>query len=258
MSVTQGTPPAIQGYEANGGAESANPVINPIKIAGRTSSGVTTTIQTNAAGAVLTSGGNANGTTSTGFATRIGGIGIDGTGNSYDIGANSANQGLINTEGLKKTYSLGGLITPVATATDILNLAWVSGTVKLLHVQITIVGTATGINDVLLIKRSTANTGGTATTPTPVPHLSTDGAAAAVLSQYSANPTTGTAVGTLRASKVGSAVADTVQVITWDFTRLNDRAPTLVSALQSLSVNLNGDALVAGEVIAYSIMWSEE
>ncbi len=258
MSITQGTPPAVQGYEPSNATEQTSPIINPNKIAGHDAAGVVRTILTDSAGRL--SGNNADASPALGFAQRISGIGTDGTGNSYDIGANAEHQGLVNTEGQKKTYTVAGFVTPVATANDILNLAWVSGTVKLLEVQLVFGATAAGLKatGAALVKRSTANSGGSSTTPTPVPHLSTDGAANSVVSVYTGNPTRGTSIGAIRASKIGISATDGTTIIIWRFTDKNDKAPTLVSANQSLSVDLGGDALLTGEVIAYSITWSEE
>lgn len=56
---------------------------------------------------------------------------------------------------------------------------------------------STLFNTVLLIKRSTANSGGTSATPTIIPLDSNNASATAVVKTYSANPTLGTAVGTL-------------------------------------------------------------
>lgn len=166
----------------------------------------------------------------------------------------------VNSEGTKATYSVAGLVTPPATPTDMVILNG-SGTktVRVLRVEVSLTGTAAGIADVILIKRSTANSGGTATTPNVVPHDSSDAAGTAVVQQYSANPAgVGTVVGNVRAAKMGISAADVTDTIIWDFTKNNDKGIVLRGTAQGLAINLNGDALITGEVLAYSITWSEE
>lgn len=62
------------------------------------------------------------------------------------------------------------------------------------------VASANGTFRFLLVKRSTANSGGTAATVSAIPHDSNSAAATATARVYTANPTLGTAVGTLHAS----------------------------------------------------------
>jgi hypothetical protein len=74
----------------------------------------------------------------------------------------------VSIEGTRATFSVGAAgITPAATATDILTL-YGSGTKTVRVSRIKISGTATSgaTADILLVRRSTANSGGTATNPT--------------------------------------------------------------------------------------------
>lgn len=152
---------------------------------------------------------------------------------------------------LKASYSASttGLV-PVATATDIWEITGsASKTVKI--TQLWVSGTAaTAINtSVLLIKRSTANSGGTSSATTFVAHDSTNAAATATGKAYTANPTTGTAVGTIRSIKtffsLGTAGGT---VATWDFGIRPAQPIVLRGTSQQLCVNLNGATISTGSL----------
>lgn len=159
----------------------------------------------------------------------------------------------------KVTYSVGGAISPAATPSDVVILnGSASKSVRITRVEISMSATAAGIQDVALVRRSAVNTGGTATTPTPVPHISTDAAASAVLSQYSANPTTGATVGTVREGKLAVSASGGLASVVWEFPLTRGKGLTLTGVAQGLAINFGGAALLTGEVLAYSIEWIEE
>src|SRR6266480_1613673 len=104
----------------------------------------------------------------------------------------------VSTESTQATYRCAGFVTPGAAPTDIITLAG-SGT-KTIHVtqvRITIESTTSGVADVLLVRRSSAASGGTSTTPTIAKLATANAAATAVCTVYTANPTTGTLVANL-------------------------------------------------------------
>ena len=164
-----------------------------------------------------------------------------------------------NTEGTKASYSIAGAVTLAATPSDVVIING-SGTktVRVLRVEVSIGATAAGFADVVLIKRSAANTAGASTTPTPVPNDANDAAATSVVTVYTGNPTPGAAVGNVRWVKMGVTAADQVVTQLWNFTQNNDKAIVLRGTAQGLAINLNGDALLTGEVFSYSIEWTEE
>ncbi len=89
-------------------------------------------------------------------------------------------------------------------ATDFLTIVG-SSTKKIEVLKITLGGLATALTvaDIVLLKRSTANSGGTSTAPTAVPLDSNDIAASAAVKAYTANPATlGTLVGNILSRKV--------------------------------------------------------
>lgn len=242
---------AVQGSAANGQQVQDQPLANGVVDVGgniRLQLGDTN-------GATVVTGLEASGSPLTGDPIPI--AGIAGS-NVQQIGANVAKQLFVSTEGQKKTYSYGAKVTPDTAATDIATLLWQSGVVRLLKVGVSLNATAAGVKNVYLLKRSTANSGGSSTTPTPVPHDSADGAAASIVTVYTANPTLGTSLGALRAAKIGITAADGANYIEWDFTKNNDKAPVLRSANQAFAINFGGDALLTSELDAFYFEWSEE
>jgi len=97
------------------------------------------------------------------------------------------------------TYSaaIGALVTAGA-ATDIFTITGsATKTIRITRIRIGGNSTTATWHIFLGIKRSTANTGGTSTVLTRVPHDSLNAAATATIRAYTANPTLGTTVGTL-------------------------------------------------------------
>lgn len=157
----------------------------------------------------------------------------------------------------RQKYSVASAsVTPAATPTDIVTL--IGSATKTVYVtRVRLVGLATtkGVLAMQLLKRSTANTGGTKTTPTPVPYDSQNAAASAVVNQYSANPTVGTSLGAVAAENLSMAVAgDPTGHIDWDF---RDNPIALRGVAQSLSINGSGGAVPAGGAIGYAVEWYE-
>jgi hypothetical protein len=159
----------------------------------------------------------------------------------------------------KATYSatIVGLST-ANNATDIFTLTGsASKTIKVKNIAISGTRTSATATDILLVKRSTANTGGTSTTPAPVPLDSSSTAATAVVRAYTTNPTLGTAVGTVKAVKLFMPTTSGSPVLLdW---RSGDFAQpvTLRGTAEVLSVNLNATT-VGGASFNIFIEWIEE
>ncbi len=173
---------------------------------------------------------------------------------------------VVNTEGLKFTYTaVVSAYTPGATQTDI--IALIGATNKTVRVtRMEIVGAATALAQVelLLIKRSSANSAGTPSAVTAVvAHDSSNPAPQASLVSYAVSPTLGTTVGTLRQAKYQlastTAVAASVPVVlTWDFGLRNEQCPVLRGVAQMLCLNQNGTAIATGTVYDVAVTWTED
>jgi hypothetical protein len=122
------------------------------------------------------------------------------------------NGNLLTASGNRPTYSAGVLgMTLAATPTDIFCIQGsATKIVKVKRIDLSgLTSTALATVGMQVIKRSTANTGGTATNPTAVPHDSQNPAATATILAYTANPTTGTLVGVLDPFYITASTATT-------------------------------------------------
>lgn len=165
----------------------------------------------------------------------------------------------------KATYcAASAYFTPVASATD---LALINGsaskTIRVLKIFLNYKATAAGSTDLenfQVIKRSAANSGGTATTLTNVPLNSTSAAASAVAKNYTANPTPGATVGTIATGQCtgGAITGDANTIVLFDADKYG-QACDLIGTAQGLAVNHNG-VTVAGTspLIQVTFVWTEE
>lgn len=168
------------------------------------------------------------------------------------------------------TYSAspsGIAFAAAATATDIATLTGsATKTIKVFNAGFSGIQTTGDIENVTLIKRSTANTGGTSAAMSIIPFDSQDGAASATALIYTANPTLGTSLGALRASKVtvpsttvGTTSSAQCEKI-WNFEGPDGtfKKPLyLRGTSEVLCINLNG-ATFAGNSISCFFEWTEE
>ena len=168
-------------------------------------------------------------------------------------------------QGLRATYyATSDYFTPAATATDVVGiLGSDTTTVKILRVTLSSTQNVAGINKWFLIKRSTADSGGTPTAATLITADSNDAAATAIVRRYGSNPTLGTAVGTTRALSILSpAPASLVEqsegtTVLYD-AKATGKAIILRSSAQGLYLNFAGAAVPAGLDIAVNIVFTEE
>ncbi len=148
---------------------------------------------------------------------------------------------------------------PAASATDIMAI-YGSGTktIKITHIEIVGNTSAGAFQNVLAIKRSTTNTGGTPTTVTAVPHDSNDAGATATVQTYAANPSPlGTTVGNLRTSRMWIGLSSQTNALAWDFTNRAAKPIYLRGTGEGLCINFGGST-VATPNFSIIIEWSEE
>jgi hypothetical protein len=167
----------------------------------------------------------------------------------------------VNTEGQKATYSATMVaVAAAANATDIFTITG-SGTklVRILRFGVSGIATAVGTQQVNLIKRSTADTAGTSAAVAAVAHDSANAAATATVLSYTANPTLGTTVGTIRSAALalGAAAAVGSGEKEWRFSEVNDQSIVLRGTGQVLALNLNA-AILAGATLTAWVEWTEE
>lgn len=163
----------------------------------------------------------------------------------------------------KASYSCAtDSFTPAATATDMVTLIGsATKTIRVTKINFYSNQTTSGINNIWLIKRSTANTGGTSTTRTIAVRDSQNPATTTTCRLYSANPTLGTFVANIDVAKVqtsASSAPTTVPVFVWNFNDGQTQPIVLRGAAEQLSINFGGNAIPAGFSGAVSIEWTEE
>jgi len=157
--------------------------------------------------------------------------------------------------------AVSGLV-PAASATDIFTITGKPGRVITINqIQISGIATSATAIPISIIKRSTANTGGTAAAVTAVPmDTGMPSVAGASVQSYTANPTTGNAVGNVSTARLILSTASASvgsSPIVFSFERMYMRAPSLRDATESLCVNYGG-ATAAGNSLDISISWIEE
>lgn len=220
--------------------------------------------------AIQVVGNVASGATDSGNPVKVGAVYNDGTmptlvsGQRGDLQTDVNGRLIVSSvpaNSVISTYSAAvtGLAT-AALATDILTIGGsATKTVRIKQLRISATRTTSGNFDITLVRRSTANTGGTSTTLTAVAADSTDAAATATVLAYTANPTTGTLVGTMRSEKyfantTGTGASDNTN---WTFGFDTSKAPVLRGTAQSISVNLLG-VTIAGSSFDMHFTWTEE
>ena len=170
----------------------------------------------------------------------------------------------------RNTYSAVALaLPPAASATDIACIA--GSSTKTVYVsRIRISGTAGTLVSApfTLVRRTTADTGGTAATTTAnwantiAKNDTNNPTPTATLISYSANPTINdTSPVYLRSSYLTlptTAAGTSISPIQWDWDSLEFmQRPTLRGAAQQFCINLNGVSVSSG-LLHINIQWSEE
>lgn len=171
-----------------------------------------------------------------------------------------ANGNLLTASGNRPTYSAGILgLTLAATPTDIFCIQGsATKTVKVKRFDISgLTATAMATSGFQMVKRSTANTGGTATAPTAVPHDSLDPAATATVAAYTANPTVGVLVGVVDPFYITAAIATTQS---GERTKLYGSEDMQSMRLRGVgeSFCLNGNGVGYTGTISIGVDWTEQ
>jgi hypothetical protein len=154
-------------------------------------------------------------------------------------------------------------MTPAASATDFFTITGsATKTVRVKRVSCTGASTADGSAVVQGIRRTTADTAGTSTTPTIVKYDANDAAATAVVRAYTANPTVGSTTngGLTRIGKLATAVLATSAAgvpLVWDFGQMNDKEIVLRGVNDVFALNNGGVSFVAGAALSCEVVWTE-
>jgi hypothetical protein len=157
-----------------------------------------------------------------------------------------------------RTYSASANIAVASAATDIAAFFGnATTTVQVTKIRVTGIQTTTGIVNMQLVTRSTANTAGTSSNFSVARHEATDAANSSTPIAYTANPTVGTLGGVVRRwyHAFTSATSDSSPEYTLEFGE-NGKPLVLSGVTQGICLNLNG-ATVPGGLVNVSIEWIE-
>lgn len=163
-------------------------------------------------------------------------------------------------EKTSRSFNATSNVTSIAaTPTDVWDM-FGNGTttVVITRIRVTGIQTTSGTPEMLLIKRSTASSGGTRVAATAIPLDASDSAASSVPGHYTANPTPGTAIGNLRREYVPIPAAASplaVDGVEWEF---GERTKGLVlsGTAQGIALNLNSVTLTGG-ALTIEVEWYE-
>jgi hypothetical protein len=134
-------------------------------------------------------------------------------------------------------------------------------TVRVKRIAITGTDTTAQTVTAALVLRSTTNTGGTSTTPTVGTLDASNAAGTAVVRAYTAIPTPGTAIATVRAQAIplpAAASATQYPPVTWDFGTNNTQDIVLRGTAQGACVNFPAAFNTAGAIVNVDVTWTEQ
>jgi hypothetical protein len=169
------------------------------------------------------------------------------------------------TGGSKATYTYSaGAIATFATMQDLVVLR--GSATKLVKVtRVELSGSATAATQILfwLKKHTIADTGGTSTNQTVTKHDSNDGAATALAMLYTIQATVDASATIVRQGRLTLAVAPAATAnlndrYVVDFGMRGAEPIVLRGVAQEFALNFNGQATTAGQLMDYTIEWSEE
>lgn len=167
------------------------------------------------------------------------------------------------SNGYKATYSTVGPGIFSGITTDVLSITGsATKTVRILRISIGGAQTTAGFANIQLVKRSTANTGGTPSSPLfgNVSYNSNNPAGTATIVAYQSAPTVGNLVGIIRAAKINFQTATPTGAAqnpyVWDFSARGQEL-ILRGTSEVVAINTAGTSLVLTASSCW-IEWTEE
>jgi len=168
-----------------------------------------------------------------------------------------------DTDSAEVSYSAAVVgFTAAATPTDVFTISGsASKIIRITNIGFTATANTSAMKDVIVLKRSTLNTGGTSAAVTAVKHDSNDAAATAVILNYTANPAAlGSLVGNIRAVKYDFVAANlsssSLRILRWDFRSRGAKPLVLRNANELVAINLNS-VTTASNLISINVEWTE-
>lgn len=141
-------------------------------------------------------------------------------------------------------------------ATDVLTITGsATKIVYVTRIEITTYSATAFEGIITIAKLSTADTGGTSSTGTAIPRDSNDAAATAVVTNYTANPTSGTRVGNFAVYNSRWDNTQYLPNVVWDYSDHN-KPIVLRGTSQQIAINLSGNTF-AGAQLFVTFYWYE-
>jgi hypothetical protein len=165
-----------------------------------------------------------------------------------------------NAEGRKATYSACAIFSPGAAGDVAVLPGSATKTIRVLRVEFSCSTSGTAqIQTIQLIKRSTADSGGTSAAVVAVPHDSLFPAASAAPRSYTAAPILGTLVGPVRGDRANdpTSISSGANLTSWTFgTEPGGSAIVLHGVAEQLCVNMASVPSVQSVTAMFT--WTEE
>lgn len=162
--------------------------------------------------------------------------------------------------GMRTYFATGIGYTAYATPTDLFTISGAAGKViRIVQMRLLAQSTTATYTTIHWIKRSTLNTGGTATQPTGFPMDSADAAHSAVINLYTAAPTTGTVIGRQYHTSLTTLLTSAPSNFTANQIATSGSINKTITLRpdESLCCNWNGAALPSGFTAGWDITWTE-
>jgi hypothetical protein len=168
----------------------------------------------------------------------------------------------IPIDGVRNSYmaSISNLDT-AATPTDIFTIQGsATKTIRITRLAISGDSSSNDRLNVDLLRRSSANTGGTSSVLTNVKNDSLNPSATAVVRAYTANPTLGTLVGLMDSQVLlfPSTAGNVPTEYTWEFGTRAAQGIVLRGTSEQIAINLGGAAVGTTTAISICVEWVEE
>ncbi len=159
------------------------------------------------------------------------------------------------------TYAVGFDLAGYVTPTDLFAI-WGSSSkvIRITHINLSGHTTNGSQVDFQLIKRSTANTGGTPSAQAGCAYDRLSPAPTATVNVYGSAPTLGTAAGVIRDSQLTlpQPGANSASLLEWTFGTRNTEPLFLRGTGDGLALNFLGAALPGGFSVSVTVEWTEE
>lgn len=173
--------------------------------------------------------------------------------------------GSLQIPGVKASYlAYSTPFTPGATPQDIFTLTGsATKIVRVLRMFLATLQTNAGVSGWSILKRSTANAGGTSAAVVSIRSDQNDSAATATALQYTANPTAGNLIGKAWSGFINAPKDNTAGIggnigVFVDFPDSLGKPITLRSISDVLAWNFEGATLPAGLIVRAGVLWTEE